>query len=66
VELPYDPFLYLKAVNEGVPVVAGAPRSNPAVQLTKLATVVTGTDRPPMPETVEPARRGRLRLLRRS
>ena len=27
VELPYDPFLYLKAVNEGVPIVTGAPRS---------------------------------------
>ena len=24
-ELPYDPFMYLKAVNEGVPVVLGAP-----------------------------------------
>ena len=26
-DLPYDPFLYLKAVNEGVPIVLGAPRS---------------------------------------
>ena len=25
VELPYDPFLYLKAVNEGVPIVTGRP-----------------------------------------
>jgi pilus assembly protein CpaE len=67
-ELPYDPFLYLKAVNEGVPVVAGAPRSNAAVQLTKLATIATGTDRPPMPEAAEPApRRRRLGgLVRRS
>ena len=24
-ELPYDPFIYLKAVNEGIPVVVGAP-----------------------------------------
>src|SRR5207342_1932677 len=29
VELPYDPFLYLKAVNEGIPIVTGAPRSLP-------------------------------------
>ena len=35
--LPYDPFLYLKAVNEGVPVVLGAPRSAPAVRLSALA-----------------------------
>ena len=26
-DLPYDPFLYLKAVNEGMPVVLGAPRA---------------------------------------
>ena len=42
IELPYDPFLYLKAVNEGVPIVIGAARSRPAEQLEKLATLVTG------------------------
>ena len=26
-DLPYDSFLYLKAVNEGVPIILGAPRS---------------------------------------
>ena len=26
-DLPYDPFIYLKAINEGVPVVLGAPKS---------------------------------------
>ena len=26
-DLPYDPFLYLKAVNEGVPIVLGAMRT---------------------------------------
>ena len=31
-DLPYDPFLYLKAVNEGIPVVRGAPRTPPAEQ----------------------------------
>ena len=29
VELPYDPFLYLKASNEGVPIVTGSPKSTP-------------------------------------
>jgi len=36
-DLPYDPFLYLKAINEGVPVVLGAPRTPPAEQLAKLS-----------------------------
>jgi pilus assembly protein CpaE len=44
VELPYDPFLYLKAVNEGVPVVNGAPRSQAADRLTRLVTVTLGDD----------------------
>ena len=41
-ELPYDPFIYLKAVNEGVPVVQGAPRSPAAERLTKLAASLFG------------------------
>jgi len=41
-DLPYDPFLYLKAVNEGIPVVRGAPRTPPAERLLRLATVVFG------------------------
>lgn len=36
-DLPYDPFIYLKAINEGVPVVLGAPRTAPAEQLAKLS-----------------------------
>jgi pilus assembly protein CpaE len=43
-ELPYDPFVYLKAVNEGVPVVVGAPRSAPAERLNRLATFAFATD----------------------
>jgi pilus assembly protein CpaE len=43
-ELPYDPFLYLKAVNEGIPVVRGAPQSVAADRLTKLASVALGMD----------------------
>jgi pilus assembly protein CpaE len=38
-ELPYDPFIYLKAVNEGIPVVRGAPRSVPAERLVRLAAI---------------------------
>ena len=41
-ELPYDPFLYLKAVNEGVPLVLGAPRTPPAERLGELATKLFG------------------------
>jgi pilus assembly protein CpaE len=43
-ELPYDAFLYLKAVNEGVPIVAGAPRSAAAERLVKLAAFAFGED----------------------
>jgi len=42
--LPYDPFLYLKAVSEGNPVVLGAPRSPAAESLTKLSSVAFGLD----------------------
>jgi pilus assembly protein CpaE len=42
IELPYDPFLYLKAVNEGVPIVTGAPKSIPAVRLIKLSSIAFG------------------------
>ena len=41
-ELPYDPFLYLKAVNEGVPVVNGAKRSAAADRLVKLSAIAFG------------------------
>ncbi len=41
-DLPYDPIVYLKAVNEGNPVVRGAPRSQAAVRLRDLADIVLG------------------------
>ncbi len=41
-ELPYDPLVYLKAVNEGVPVVRGSARSLPAERLRALADLVFG------------------------
>lgn len=63
-DLPYDPFLYLKAVNEGVPVVLGAPESPPAQRLVKLTGTVFGSDGLAVPP-VEPERRGLFAGLRR-
>lgn len=44
-ELPYDPIAYLKAANEGVPVVEGSPKSAAAAKLRELADVVLGRAR---------------------
>jgi pilus assembly protein CpaE len=44
IELPYDAFLYLKAVNEGIPIVTGAPKSTAAERLTKLSTIAFGQE----------------------
>jgi pilus assembly protein CpaE len=63
-ELPYDPGLYLKAVNEGVPIVRGAPTSAPAKALTALATHVAGLDDDAATEARN-AKRGLLGGLRR-
>jgi pilus assembly protein CpaE len=41
-QLPYDAFLYLKAVNEGIPIVIGAPRSGPAERLVQLSLSAFG------------------------
>lgn len=40
--IPYDAFAFLKSVNEGVPVVQGAPRSAAAEQLTRFAARLAG------------------------
>lgn len=65
-DLPYDSFLYLKAVNEGVPIVMGAPRSLAAERLVKLSGTAFGTDGVVVP--VEPAKRkpGLFGLRRRA
>lgn len=42
--VPYDAFSFLKSVNEGVPVVIGAPRSAAAEQLSRLAARLTGVE----------------------
>jgi pilus assembly protein CpaE len=65
-ELPYDPFLYLKAVNEGNPVVLGAPRSAVAERLVRLSTVAFGADGAvPIPGAVAQKKSGGRFSLRR-
>lgn len=65
-ELPYDPFLYLKSVNEGVPIVLGAPRSLPAERFEKLAATAFGTDTGTTLGEVPPKRTSRFGgLIRR-
>jgi pilus assembly protein CpaE len=64
-ELPYDPFLYLKAVNEGVPIVLGSPRSPAAERLTRLSSLVFGADGISVPEPVAERKSGGRFSLRR-
>ena len=65
VELPYDPFLYLKAVNEGVPIVTGAPRSVPAERLSKLGSLAFAEEGYAGPAAEEEKRSGGLFRRRR-
>jgi pilus assembly protein CpaE len=60
IEMPYDAFLYLKAVNEGVPIVTGAPRSAAAERLTKLSALAFGEGGYQVPAQVEPKKSGGL------
>jgi pilus assembly protein CpaE len=63
-QLPYDGFLYLKAVNEGNPVVLGAPRSMAAASLIALASAAfgdTGAGSSALQEGHRPSRFGGLR-----
>ncbi len=62
-DLPYDPFVYLKAVNEGVPVVRSAPKSAPAEHLRRLAGLVFGVDRPAAVPTAAPGEKKEKRGL---
>ncbi len=64
-ELPYDAFLYLKAVNEGVPIVLGAPRSVPAERFAKLTASAFGTDGVTVPDAPEQKKSSRFGLIRR-
>jgi pilus assembly protein CpaE len=58
-DLPYDPFLYLKAVNEGIPVVLGAPKSAAAERLTKLSVTAFGEEGFVVPDS-EGGKKGRF------
>ncbi len=62
-ELPHHELLFARAVNEGVPVVRAAPRSEPAERLSRLAAIVAGAAEPG--EEPEAAPRRRFGLLRR-
>jgi pilus assembly protein CpaE len=64
-ELPYDPFLYLKAVNEGIPIVVGAPKSAPASRLVKLSDTAFGADGITGPTPQQERRSGGRFSLRR-
>jgi pilus assembly protein CpaE len=65
-ELPYDPFIYLKAANEGVPVVLGAPRSIAAERFEKIAAAAFGSDGVVVPEGTDQKRGGLFGLRRRN
>ena len=59
-ELPYDPFLYLKAVNEGVPIVTGAPHSPAAERLIGLSSTAFGEEGHSTPGATEGKKSGGL------
>ncbi len=65
-DLPYEPFLYLKAVNEGVPIVLGAPRSPAAERLVKLSVDAFGSDGYVVPaDSSAKKKSGRFRFRRK-
>jgi pilus assembly protein CpaE len=66
IDLPYDAFLYLKAVNEGVPIVMGAPRSAAAERLVKLSSTAFGTDGVVVPAQESKKKAGLFGLRRRA
>ena len=64
IRIPYDPLLYLRAANQGPPVFASAPTSQPARRFDQLAAVVLGEDAPA--STSETRRRGLAGIFGRS
>lgn len=62
-EIPYDSYLYLKAVNEGIPVVLGAARSPAAASLVKLAAAAFGDSASGLHAQPEPRPQGILASL---
>ncbi len=65
IDLLYDPFIYLKAVNEGVPLVIGAARSPAAERLTKLSSSAFGEDGFRVPGSLNDKKAGRFAFRRR-
>lgn len=62
--IPYDPLLFVRAVNEGRPLLLAAPASNPAKRFDDLAAIIFGEDAPHL--APEPRRRGLAGLFGRS
>jgi pilus assembly protein CpaE len=56
IRIPYDPLVYLRAANQGNPVFASAPTSQPARRYDQLAGILLGEDAPGAGN--EPRRRG--------
>jgi pilus assembly protein CpaE len=65
-ELPYDPVVYVKAINEGVPVIVSAPKSNAADRLSRIATTALAGEKSAAEAAQPERRRGLGGLLRRS
>jgi pilus assembly protein CpaE len=64
IRIPYDPLLYLRAANQGTPVFAGSPTSQPARRFDQLAAVLLGEDAPSAAQ--ETRRRGLAGIFGRS
>jgi pilus assembly protein CpaE len=65
-EIPYDPLLFLKAANEGIPLTISAPTSPAAQSIGRLATRLVGESETQQPQPQAEAKRGPLlRGLRR-
>ena len=63
-EIPYDPLLFLKAANEGIPIVISAPSSLPGQAFRRLATALVGpVTQAPTPELTLKGKRPLLRGL---
>ena len=64
IRMPYDPLLYLRAANQGTPVFAAAPTSQPARRYDQLAAILLGEDAPAA--VTEQRRRGLAGIFGRS
>jgi pilus assembly protein CpaE len=64
-DLLYDPFIYLKAVNEGVPIVIGAARTPAAERFTKLSSSAFGEDGYQVPGGLADRKSNRFSFRRR-